>query len=349
MKLLYCVASVFLIGCTETNLPKLPYPISNNAVAYHAATQTTYSFTGLKSGKTWTDVVAEAIACDFTTNTCVPIAPLPDQVGRLAATAEILGNDIYVIGGYSVAEDGEEISTPEVWAYDINLDVYERKADMPVPVDDTVSLTYQDRYIYLVSGWHKDGNVVNVQLYDSKSDTWSPATDWPGHPVFGHAGGIVGDVMTICDGVIVVPPTPPATRRNFTDVSACWRGDIDKDDPTKIAWRKLPSLPGKGHYRMAATGWAEKNMIVFAGGSDNPYNFNGIGYDGIPSEPSAHVWGYDISADAYVLFSEKPAATMDHRALIHLQENEFLTLGGMGADQKILDSMDRFKVLQAPK
>lgn len=48
---------------------------------------------------------------------------------------------------------------------------------MPVPVDDSVSLTYQDRYIYLVSGWHKDDNVLNVQMYDSQTDIWVPATD----------------------------------------------------------------------------------------------------------------------------------------------------------------------------
>ena len=95
---------------------------------------------------------------------------------------------------------------------------------------------------------------------------------------------------------------------------------------------------------MAATGWAKRNMIVFAGGSDNPYNINGIGYNKEPSAPSSHVWGYDIVKDAYVLFKDKPVPTMDHRGLIHLDGNTFLTLGGMGKDQAVLKKMNVFEV-----
>ena len=325
----------------------LPEPVSNNAAAYHSPSQTLYSFTGLSAGKTWEDVHARGYVCRLAENMCEALPPLPDGNGRLAATAQTIGDSIYIFGGYSVAEDGSEISTPEVWAFDVTTKSYARKADMPVPVDDTVSLLYQSRYIYLVSGWHKDDNVVNVQMYDSQTDTWFPASDWPGAPVFGHAGGIVGGVMTVCDGVQIVPPKTAEARRTFETISACWRGDIDANNPKNITWRKLPQLPGKGLYRMAATGWPEENTIIFAGGSDNAYNYNGIGYDKVPSAPSKHVWGYDIAADDYVLFKDKPTATMDHRALIHLGGNEFMTLGGMGEGQKVLDSADRFKARKA--
>lgn len=351
-KFLCLAMGLLLVSCSDKTM-HLPKPVSNNAVAYHEKTQTVYSFAGLGAGKTWRDVTAAAYACDVAQKTCKTIAPLPDGVGRLASTAQVIGDRVYIMGGYSVAEDGTEISMPEVWAYDMvagdgESGTYTRKADMPVPVDDSVSLVYQDRYIYLVSGWHKDDNVVNVQVYDSQKNTWAPASDWPGVPVFGHAGGIVGNVMVVCDGVQIVPPqiTPKTkdARRTFEAIRACWRGNIDADKPTKITWRKLPQLPGKGNYRMAATGWVQENMIVFAGGSDNPYNYNGIGYDKTPSQPSQHVWGYDIAGDKYVLFADKPHATMDHRALVHLGENEFLTLGGMGAGQAVLDQAHTFKI-----
>ena len=342
-KYLPLIMGAFLIGCSENTL-QLPELVSNNAVAYHAGTQTVFSFAGLGAGKTWQDVTAAAYACDLEQNTCETIAPLPDGVGRLASTAVTVGDIIYVLGGYTVAEDGEEISMPEVWAYDVNAQSYSRVADMPVPVDDSVSLTYQDRYIYLVSGWHKDDNVVNVQIYDTQSDIWAPATDWPGAAVFGHAGGIVEDVMVICDGVQIVPPISSSARRTFEDINACWRGDIDGDDPSSIAWRKLEQLPGKGNYRMAATGWLEANMIVLAGGSDNPYNYNGIGYNKIPSSPSAHVWGYNISADKYVVFADKNVATMDPRALVHLGGDKFMTVGGMVENQTVTDQIHSFAI-----
>ena len=343
-KALFCIALTACAG--ESTL--LPEAVTNNAAAYHAPSQTVYSFTGLGEGKAWTDVHAKGYACTLSAKTCETLAPLPDGIGRLAATAQTIGDEIYIFGGYSVAEDGHEISTPAVWAYGVSAQTYSRKTDMHVPVDDTVSLTYQGRYIYLVSGWHKDDNVVNVQMYDVQTDAWAPASDWPGAPVFGHAGGIVGSVMTICDGVQIIPPKTPEARRSFETISACWRGDIDADDPKKITWRKLPQLPGKGLYRMAATGWAEQNIIMFAGGTDNAYNYNGIGYNKVPSQPSKHVWGYDIAADDYVLFKDKPTATMDHRALIHLGGGEFMTLGGMGKDQKVLRSVGKFKARRAP-
>ena len=70
---------------------------------------------------------------------------------------------------------------------------------------------------------------------------------------------------------------------------------------------------------MAATGWTEQNIILFAGGSDNAYNYDGIGYDKVPSAPSKHVWGYDIMPQMNTFcLKDKPTATMDHRALIHL-------------------------------
>lgn len=337
-----------LTACQKKHVSNLPETVTNNAVAYHAPTQTIYSFAGLGTSKDWQAVHAKAYKCVLTTD-CETTPPLPDGIGRLAATAQTIDDTVYIFGGYSVGEDGHEISTPEVWAFDVNSQTYSSKPDMPVPVDDSVSILYQNRYIYLVSGWHKDDNVVNVQMYDSQLNEWFPATDWPGAPVFGHAGGSVGNVMVVCDGVQIIPPKTPDARRSFKTISACWRGDIDEGNPTKITWKALPQLPGKGLYRMAATGWPEENTIVFAGGSDNAYNYNGIGYNKIPSEPSKHVWGYNITADAYILFKDKPIATMDHRALIHLGVNEFMTLGGMGKDQEVLQTTNRFKVRQSPK
>ena len=320
----------------------LPEPAANNAVALHGGD--IYSFAGLGAGKTWRDVHAKAYKCAPAVSTCESLPSLPDGKGRLAATAQTVGDMIYIFGGYTVGEDHTEISTPEVFALDPKTQSYTRRADIPVPVDDSVSLVYQDRYIYLISGWHKDTNIAEVQIYDTLNDTWQRATDWPGAPVFGHAGGIVGTVMTVCDGVEIIPPKDESSRRTFETLSACWRGDINSDDPAQITWTRLPQLPGKGLYRMAAIGVADKNLILFAGGSDNAYNYNGIGYNKVPSSPFAHVWGYDIRANKYVTFDDKPKATMDHRGLINFDDGTFATLGGIGEAQRVLGTLDVFDV-----
>lgn len=339
MKHLFLLTTLALIAC-QNQTAQLPEPVTNNAVAYYDGD--IYSFAGLGAGKTWTDVHAKAFRCAAETPHCEALPPLPDGKGRLAATAQTVGDKIFIFGGYTVAEDHSEVSTPEVFAYDPITNNYTRRADMPTPVDDTVSLIYHDRYIYLISGWHKDTNVADVQIYDTVENVWQKATDWPGAPVFGHAGGIAENVMVLCDGVQIIPPKDENSRRTFETISACWRGDIDADNITQINWTRLPQLPGKGLYRMAATGVTDRNLILFAGGSDNAYNYNGIGYNKIPSAPSAHVWGYDITANKYVVFNEKLSATMDHRSLIDLGDGRFAILGGLGDNQTVLDTLEIF-------
>ena len=57
------------------------------------------------------------------------------------------------------------------------------------------------------------------------------------------------------------------------------------------------------------------NWIIMAGGTNNPYNYNGIGYDREPSEPEAGVFGFDLESGQWRCFGELPVATMDHRGL----------------------------------
>ena len=336
------LAAAFTLAACHAETAKLPEPVANNAVAQFGTS--VYSFAGLSAGKTWTDVHAKAFHCSLQTMSCDNLPPLPDGKGRLAATAQRVGSLIYIFGGYTVAEDHTEISTPEVFAFDPKTRSYTRRADIPVPVDDSVSYVYQDRYIYLISGWHKDTNVADVQIYDTATDSWQRGSDWPGAPVFGHAGGGVGNVMVVCDGVEIVPPKDKDSRRTFKTLSACWRGDIDPANITDISWTRLSQLPGQGLYRMAAIGVPDRNLVLFAGGSDNAYNYDGIGYNKSPSPPSAHVWGYDITASDYVVFEDKPKATMDHRGLLNLGDGRFATLGGMGNGQVVLDGLEVFEV-----
>ena len=272
----------------------LPAAHSNNAVAIAEGANgpTLFSFNGLRSGKSHADISKAAFACAIARRRCEAIKDVPVPQGRLASVAVSLGGHVYVIGGYSVAEDGSEISEPEMYRLDPLTGQYKRMADMPVPVDDAVAVTYKDRYIYLISGWHDKGNVVLVQLYDSHTDDWSRASDYPGPAVFGHAGGIVGGSILIADGVKIVPEVKGAAR--FVLSNDVWRGDIDPANPARIAWRKVKPHPGAPLYRMAAAGSLQRGQVIFAGGSDNPYNFDGIGYDGTPSAPSSAIFGYDF-------------------------------------------------------
>ena len=329
---------------------ELPKAVSNNAVAQVKANNQDYiiSFSGLASGKSFEDVHNYTYVYDVKLQTWQVKSPVPiakainGLTGRLASVATAINDTAYVFGGYTVAKDHSEVSVPDVYAYHVLTDQYQQLAAMPVPVDDSVALAYKNRYIYLISGWHNDGNVNLVQLFDTQTNQWQQASPFPGKPVFGHAGGIVDNTLVICDGVRV--DVHLTKRRSYAAENACYRGEINPKKPSNISWHQVKHPTGTSRYRMAAKGVinpvTNSKEIVFVGGSDNPYNYNGIGYNGEPSTPSNEIWRYNIATATWQI-TYSNISTMDHRGLLELN-GKLLTVGGMGKNQKVLKSINTY-------
>ncbi len=320
----------------EAGPAPLPKPVTNNAVASVKAGRRQYlvSFNGLGEGKTHADTLASTWIYDSRARQWSEADPVPGEAGRLASVAAAAGRLVYVFGGYTVAGDGTEISTPWTHAFDPRKRRFEERAPMPVPVDDAVAVTFDDRYVYLVSGWHDLGNVNLVQRYDTREDTWVQATPIPGPAVFGHAGGIVGDTIVYCDGVAVA--VHGDRPRDFAAVPDCYMGIIDNEDGRRIDWRAVDYHPGLPRYRMAAAGVPAANGVLFVGGSENPYNYNGIGYNGQPSEPAGDGLLFDIDTQRWRVLGFEGEATMDHRGLVPFA-GQWLTVGGMVSGQRVTD------------
>ena len=323
----------------ELNIPPLPEAVANNAVASVTVEDQQYllSFMGLGQGKTYKDVHNRAWKLNLAEQPLKwqSISPVPSSLklkGRLASIAVGLGENVYLFGGYTVASSHEEVSAPDVYQYHVPSDTYTKLDPMPVPVDDAVALTYRDRYIYLISGWHNDGNVNLVQVYDTAKSEWFQASPFLGDPVFGHAGGIVDNLIMVCDGVRTMPSMHK--RRSFAQQTACYRGEINPAQPHKINWHSWFHPTDAGRYRMAAAGDPENDRILFVGGSLNPYNFNGIGYNGQPSEPTTDVWSYNVDKRTWETFKSE-ASTMDHRGLINI-DNAWYTIGGIAGKQVVI-------------
>ena len=322
---LLLLVAALTVQANDNAIPApLPEPVSNNAVAAFTLEGARYimSFMGLGAGKTHRDISRKAWLWTSEQPGWQAFPDVPVASGRLAAVAVGLYDRIFLFGGYTVAEDGSEVSTPEVFIIDPRNGSYKRRADMPVPVDDSVAFTWANRYIYLVSGWHDSGNVSAVQVYDSWEDQWSASTDFPGEPVFGHAGGIVGDTVIIVGGVGVIGENDG--KRQFAAIDQAWKGRINPDNPAEIDWQSLPGTEGSNRYRLAATGSDALGQVIFAGGTDRPYNFSGIGYDGEPATPTGAVFAFDVEQNRWVHYPDlQRPATMDHRGL--------LPAGGSGA------------------
>ncbi|WP_240695201.1 Kelch repeat-containing protein [Corallincola luteus] len=332
-------------------LPPLPEPVANNAVALVNTKQGDYlvSMMGLGEAKNHTDVHNKGwqLALSQKPDGWQRTPDVPSSLslkGRLASVAATLPGELLLFGGYTVAADHSEISTPDVYSYRPDIKQFEQLADMPVPVDDSVALSYQQRYIYLVSGWHNHGNVDLVQVYDRLNNRWFNATPFPGEPVFGHAGAIVNNQLLICDGVKVAAIVDG--RRQYEAERACYLGQIDNEDPAKISWQTAPHFAGKARYRMAAIGSQQpqgKTGFYFVAGSENPYNYNGTGYDGVAAPASSRVDFFDLASGDWQQLPARSVATMDHRGLLEWQ-GQLLTIGGMNDKQQVIDKIIRYEV-----
>lgn len=331
------------IPVTSTKaLPSLPLAMANNATALitNDAGVTLYSFKGLEQGKTWRDTSLKAFALTAGADKWRTLSPVPDDLGQLAATAVGLKGKIYIFGGYTVGEDHSEVSVNTSYEYDPQTDAYQLIPEIPVAVDDAVSFTVGDRYIYLISGWHNSGNVNLSQVYDTVEKKWSQATPYPGSAVFGHAGAAVGSRFVICDGVEKIVPLEG--RHQYQAVGACFRGQVDPAKPLAIRWQRIAPHPGKPLYRMASGGYGgTQDWIIFVGGTDNPYNYDGMGYDGQPSKPSDLVMAYALDSGTWHQLGRLDRASMDHRSLL-VSEGRFFIVGGMVGDQKVTDKVVEF-------
>ncbi|NND58932.1 MAG: galactose oxidase [Gammaproteobacteria bacterium] len=334
------------VPLSRAEIPPLPEPVTNNAVASVQLDDGLHlvSLMGLGSGKTWQDTTLAAWHLAPAAASWRRLPDVPGDEGRLAGVAVGVGEHIYIVGGYTVAADHAEVSVPSVHALDLQSKSYTEKTPMPVPVDDTVALVYRDRYIYLVSGWHDSGNVNLVQLYDTETDSWTQATPWPATPVFGAAGGIVDDTIVICDGVAV---RSTRDQRRFVSAPTCRRGVIRADDIRRIDWYSMPHHPGPALYRMAATGArvGDGSVILFAGGSANPYNYDGVGYNGRPSDPSDRVFAWSVQGQRWLRLRRLQQATMDHRGLLPLGQG-YAIVGGMRDEQQVTDDVVVFEAVR---
>jgi len=311
----------------------LPDAISNNAVAIlkiHGQFAL-FSLMGIGPKKTWDAVTNVSYELDAGSGKAYTIHSVPGTAGRIGAAAGGASNHLFLFGGYVVFQGGG-MAVPDTNVYEPGNDRWVRGADMPKPVGDTVIGVYRDRYIYLIGGRTNGGLISDVQMYDLEKNRWTNATSIPGAPVFGHAGALVDDTIVYVDGA---RNNDSGRGPRFVASDECWKGRIDHHHPTSIEWTKLPNHPGNARFRIAAGASEKGEMIYFSGGSDNPHDYNGIGYDGKPSEPSPVTFAYNLRTGKWeTLDDNTPDPTMDHRGLLVTPEG-LVIIGGMEKGQQV--------------
>ena len=336
--LLPFMVAAALCSVAQETLAPLPVPVTGNAVVgvKVEGQNLVYSFGGLGPKKNSDSVSNAAYALNLRYNKWTTIRAIPGT-GRVAAVAVAVNEEVFLLGGFLPDQSGLQAIISDVSVYDpIGLRWY-RGPDLPTAVRDAGAGVYRDRYIYVVGGFSKKGPTNAVQLYDTESKQWWQATPYPGPAVFGLAATVVGDNIIYVDGA---KASGAATGPRYVAADESWIGKIDRHDPKKIEWSKLPAHPGNGHYRIAAGSADREQKAYFAGGSAEVFDYNGVGLDNTPAEPSPTVFAYNLKSNAWETIAEIDSnPTMDHHGLAVVSDG-LVIAGGMGKGQKV-ESMVR--------
>ncbi len=309
----------------------MPQAVANNAITGISieGKQYLYSFAGIDSTKIYSGIHLDAWKYDFQEDSWSQIEDLPDEDPVIAAGASTIGDLIYIVGGYTVAANGSEVSSSKLSILDPSTDTYiGSDNDIPTPIDDHVQAVYRDSLLYIVTGWSNNGNVRDVQIYDTVLDQWSEGTPVPNesaYKVFGASGCIIGDTLYYAGGA--------RYGANFPLTGTLKKGYIHPDDPGTIDWQIVEAPEALG-YRMAAFDYEGK--AYWLGGSQVSYNYDGIAYNGSGGvEALDRILEYDPSTGIFTEIYGKIPATMDLRGIAKLGANKFMIAGGMTDEQNV--------------
>ena len=315
----------------------MPEPVSNNAVveAYASDSLCVYSFTGISEGLTPADIHLKSWRYNTLSEEWTQLPDVDDFQGKIAAGASTVNNIIYIIGGYHVFENFNEQSSEKVHRFDADANVWlENGADIPVPIDDHVQAVWRDSLIFVITGWSQNTNVDDVQIYDPSNDTWTAATPTPNSnsfKAFGASGTIVGDTIFYYGGTKI-------SGFNFVATNEFRKGVINPQDPTDISWSLEPDTDLPDGYRMACTSLGEE--VIWIGGSDVAYNFDGLAYSGgAIVQPHEDIRTYNSLTETWSFFEDSPFAIMDLRGIASLEDQQWITAGGMSSNAQVTDAV----------
>jgi N-acetylneuraminic acid mutarotase len=331
--MLLLLFSGLVFAASGPKFDPLPAPISGSAITSLkiGSHVLVFSLMGIGANKTWDAVSNSAEVLNTSYGKWTEIRSMPGSAGRLGAAAAGLREQVFVLGGYLLDPQGEQSTVPNVEVYSPLAKRWYRGPDLPKPVSDFVAGVYRDRYIYVVGGRSKTVAIRDVQVYDTEKQEWLKATPLPGTPVFGHAGALVGDTILYVDGA---RDGSAADQSRYVASDECWIGKIQHHDPATIEWSKLPGHPGAAHYGLAAGGAEKDQKIYFSGGSGNPYDHKGIGFDGKAAEPSPITFAFDLRASKWETLSEATPNPSMGSGLVVTSDN-LMIVGGMEKNQQV--------------
>lgn len=314
-----------------TKVASLPVKVSNNAVCEGFIDDIPYlfSFAGIDSSKLYSGIHLNSFRYNINTRESEQIADLPDTLGKIACAASRIDGIIYISGGYHVFKNHSEKSSNKVHRYDIKNNKFLSDASpIPIPTDDHVQAVWQNKLIYLITGWSDKENIPNVQIYNPKTDTWLVGTPTPNssnYKSFGASGTIIGNTIYYFGGA--------TSQKGFGIQNYLRIGKINPKNPSQIDWSiSIPNSEITG-YRMACV--KVKKDIHWLGGSETTYNFDGIAYNKTGGVSNSKRDLYTCFAKIKFKDNFVNQLPMDLRGIADIEEKVKYIAGGMLDNQQV--------------
>lgn len=140
------------------------------------------------------------------------LPPLPE--GRSSHDAAVVGDTLYVAGGWNMQGDAENVWHETAWAVDLSADTLEWKpiASPPFRRRALALAAWQDK-LYVLGGMQEQGGpTTRVAVYDPQSNAWSE-----GPALLGSGMEGFGSAAFACDGRLFATTMSGAVQRLTPD------------------------------------------------------------------------------------------------------------------------------------
>ena len=192
-------------------------------------------------------------------NTWSRTAPAP--ANRVAASAVVLDDSIYVVGGmlFDPSAEGEPAAR-SAQRYTPAQDAWDQLATVPKELEHSVATTLNGA-IYLTGGREPQPS-AGVYRYDPLEDAWTEVTPM-NEPRSAHVALVLHGKIYACGGERFLPETGAEA------IKSC-----EIYDPTSDSWSYGPELPMGIH---GLTGFVFRDTLYLVGGSDTPNDVDNYG------------------------------------------------------------------------
>ncbi len=271
----------------------------NTAEFYNGAL---YNFSGLNSA-----TITQCYKLDLSGGAWTPTVTLPQP--RLLASAHVVGDKIYVVGGYSSANPFT--THGQVLEYDPAGNTLTPLSSMNTPVYAAGSFV-KDGRIWVLGGGTTSFQAQSdaIQIYDPAIDRWATSNSRLPLAMRSFQAEVIGDDVYLVGGYQYA-----SQGVYFAHV---YKGAIAGDE---ITWTKLADFPGGSLMRQSM-------------GTDGAKLYMAAGFNSVTAQtgmPSNATWSFDPATATWTSEAMKITPVYYASRMLYDGVGKFMVVGGVGS------------------